>query len=107
MTSATAPTKYFNRILYTDVIPFEVVREISAKTIDIREMTTSVVNPATLLGIGGFAASFANDETYNYESNESHPVVRIRLHSDGWWRCNKGNRYKPSDRPLKVYDRNF
>lgn len=105
--AAAEEAKYFNRILWTDVIPFEVVRRVSGKTIEIREMDAMTVRQATLLGVGGFAAVWASDEEYAYKSNESHPIIRIRLHKDGWWRCCNGNKYRPSHSPEKVYDRSF
>jgi hypothetical protein len=107
-TMTTTTYQYYNRHLYTDVIPFEVVRVVSSGTIDIRQMKATQIASATLLGVGGFAGCWDNStQGYSYESDENMPIIRIRLHANGEWRCKDGNRYKGSTVPIKHYDRNF
>ena len=94
--------EYMNRHLYSDIIPFEVIKIApSGKTITVREMDAKAVNHPDLISIGGFAA------TWEITSNENHPSIKVRLHKDAQWRDADGNRYVPSDRPIKYYDRSF
>lgn len=98
---------YFNEQLYSDVNPFQAVKVISAKTVEIQEMSAKRVKPDTLLGEGGFVGVYANDAEWEITPNPEGRILRVRLHKDGWWRNADGRRYLPSDVPIKVYDRNF
>lgn len=53
--------------------PFEIIRTISAKTMEIRAMDSVKKNPN----------SFEQD--YHYSSNTNNPVVRIRKQKNGSW----------------------
>lgn len=57
---------------WTDMTPYEVVRVVSAKTIDIRELDVEIT--------GG---DWLNPE-YKLFSNDKNPVVRARLGKRGW-----------------------
>lgn len=98
---------YANHYGWTDINPFEVVKVISDKTIEIRAMDAEK-NPAvkTNFEIGGFSAHSDNAQDWFITSNQNNPVVRIRLGKKGW-KDKYGNRYGLADKPTKFYDYNF
>ena len=102
--------QYANHIGYSDVNPFEIVRRVSEKTIDIRAMDSEqdpTWKPEFVAG--GFSAVCLNNATQRWiiTSNPNSPVVRIRKHSSGVWKDKHGRRYSLSDAPSKFYDYNF
>ena len=100
--------KYANHYGYSDVNPFEVVRIISDKTIEIREMdAVKDESVKTGFGVGGFSAHSDNVQKWIITSNSNNPVIRIRLHKGGRWKDAHGNKYGLSDEPRKFYDYNF
>ncbi len=108
MTTATA-TQFFAKIGYTDINPFEVVRVVSDKTIEIREMQAVRGDWKPEYAVGGFTAECVNqaDQAWNITSNEAEPIIRIRLNKAGKWQDARGNKYKPTAEPVKFYDYNF
>ncbi len=105
-TTTNTGFRYANRVLFSDVIPYEIVRHISGKSLAIRPMHTEMII-APKAHTGGFAANFDNNQEYEYKSAPELAEVIIRLHKDGVWRCKKGNRYVLNDRPVKFHDFNF
>lgn len=101
--------KYANLHMYTDVVPYEVVRVISDKTIEIREMDADLAEGQrpTILP-GGFSGHCTNQRELKYDirSNPENPVVRARLHKDGMFHSKMG-RHVISDEPRRFYDYNF
>jgi hypothetical protein len=101
--------QYANRHGYTDVTPFEVVRVISDKTIEVREMDAEL-DPTWKpeFHIGGFSAHCSNqrEQRWNITSNPGNPVVRIRLGKKGW-KSACGSRFSLNDKPIHFYDYNF
>lgn len=57
---------------WTDMTPYEVVRVVSAKTIDIRELDVEITGGDWL------------DPEYKLMSNDERPIVRARLGKMGW-----------------------
>ena len=57
---------------WTDYTPFEVVRVISDKTIEIRELDVKIVGGDWL------------DPEYKLYSNDEHPIKRVRRGKYGW-----------------------
>jgi hypothetical protein len=101
--------KYANQFGYSDVNPFEVVRVISDKTLDVREMDAERDDSVELrFHVGGFSAHCSNqrDQKWHIKSNEANRVVRIRLGKNGWKDAH-GQRYDLSDTAVKFYDYNF
>lgn len=98
---------YANHILYSDINPFEVIRKINDKTMEIRRMSSELIKiPSS--EVGGFCAHYNNSEQkWNITSNESNDVFKIRLHKNGSWYDSYHNRYVLSDTPIKHYDYNF
>jgi uncharacterized protein YigE (DUF2233 family) len=100
---------YANHIGYSDVNPFEIVRRVSDKTIDIRAME-AVRDESWKPDFvpGGFCGMVVNQNKQRWviSSKPDSRIVRIRNGKRGW-RDAGGNRYKLSDKPIKFYDYNF
>ena len=101
--------KFANEKGYTDTEPFEIIKIVSDKTIEIRAMSCRNVTPKDKLKfhIGGFAANCSNQQDQEWEitSNPIAETIRIRKTKKGW---TKGSRkFYISDRPIKFYDYNF
>ena len=102
--------KFANQYGYSDVYPFEVVRVISDKTIEVREMDAERDESVKLeWAPGGFAGHCINqrDQKWFITSNESNPVIRIRLSAKKGWQDKHGRRFGLSDKPVRFYDYNF
>ncbi len=101
--------QYANHYMYSDVEPYEVVRVVSEKTIEIRPMKAERDESVKLeFHVGGFSAHCSNqsEQKWIITSDEAAPVKRIRLGKNGWKDAH-GGRYGLSDRPYKKYDYNF
>jgi hypothetical protein len=101
--------KYANLHGYSDVRPYEVVRVISDKTIEVRPMTARPdPNFKPNFIPGGFVAHCTNqrDQTWIIESDSDAPVLRVRKRKDGTWHSAFG-RHVISDKPIHFYDYNF
>jgi len=103
--------KYANRIGYSDIYPYEVVRRVSEKTIEVREMD-AVLDPACKKELqesfvpGGFLGHTDNDlQKWIITSNPENRVERIRLHKDG--KYYGSGMFVLADEPVKHYDYNF
>lgn len=106
----TAIAKFANHIGYSDVDPFEVVRVVSDKMVDVRPMTTTPAHTTDDLGFqpGGFVGHCSRQDKQQWDitSDDTAPVIRIRLGKHGW-RDAHGGKYKMADAPRKFYDYNF
>ena len=101
--------KYLNLCGYSDVSPFEVVRVVSAKCVEIREMSAKLAEGEKPEIIpGGFAGHCVNQRELKYDitSDPEAPVIRARMHKDGRW-YSKFGKHAPSDKPIYFYDYNF
>jgi hypothetical protein len=100
---------YANHIGYSDINPFEIVRRISDKTLEIRSMSYEQ-DPSWKPNFvsGGFCGTVVNqsEQRWIISSNELGTIVRIRLGKKGW-KDSGGNRYALADQPQKFYDYNF
>jgi hypothetical protein len=102
--------KFANQYGYSDVEPYEVVKVISDKTIEVREMDAERDDSVKLeFHVGGFSAHCSNqrEQKWFITSNEGNRVVRIRLSKSGVWKDKHGHKYSLSDKPVKFYDYNF
>lgn len=101
---------YANQYGWSDVNPFEVVKVISDKTIEVREMDAERDDSVKLeFHVGGFSAHCSNqhDQKWLITSNPSNDVIRLRLSKTGAWKDKHGRKYGLSDKPVKFYDYNF
>lgn len=103
--------KYFNRVLSSDINPFEVIEEKTDRLIIIREMKSELLNPSDVNNTfvpGGFFGHFDNSiQKWDISSHNDGCTMEIRLHKNGQWKDRFGVRYIPSDEPVKKYDFNF
>lgn len=107
--------QFANHIGYSDVNPYEVIRVVSDKTIEIRKMDaekdTSVGLEEELVFIpGGFSAHCVNQSSQKWviKSNTEYRTFRIRYSKRlGAWRSADGRRFRLDDEPIKFYDYNF
>ena len=102
--------KYCNYYMYSDVHPFEVVKQISAITVEVRGMDSKQTVFPKDFSPGGFVGHFADNhnQDYDYTSNEDYSVMRVRWSKAkrGWYDAH-GGRYIMEDKPAKFYDYNF
>lgn len=101
---------YANKIGYSDVTPFEVVKACTVKKLIIREMETIIDETwKPDFHPGGFVGHVANnrDQKWIIKPLISGATVEIRQHKNGEWKDKYGNRYNLSNKPVKFYDYNF
>lgn len=100
---------FANHYGYSDTNPYEIIRRISDKTLEIRAMKAER-NPDWKMEFvpGGFFGTVVNQHSQKWviTSDESADVFRIRLGKRGW-KDKYGRRYGLSDKPEKFYDFNF
>lgn len=109
-TQTPASLPYFNQIGWSDVTPFEVVRVVSEKTVEVRRMDAERDRSwEPTFVVGGFAGvcTNINEQRWVITSNPANETVRIRLHKDGSWKDNSGQRFSPSETAQRHYDYNF
>ncbi|MCE5204733.1 MAG: hypothetical protein LLF80_01315 [Porphyromonadaceae bacterium] len=105
--------KYANQMLYTDIHPFEVIRQRTDNTIEVREMDAEITEEskkdlAASFRPGGFLGHTNNSlQKWSYSSNAENPIITIRKHKDGRWYAKDGSRYVLRNAPEKFYDYNF
>jgi len=101
--------KYANHLMYSDIEPYEIIRIVSEKTIEIRAMKTERDESVKLEWVpGGFSAICLNDheQKWHITSDETAPIKRIRLGKRGWKDAH-GGRFGLADKPVKYRDYNF
>lgn len=101
---------FANHIGYSDITPFQVIRTVSDKCLEIRAMSAEL--DKTWEGewhAGGFAGHCANQGTQRWiiTPDNNGRTVRIRLNKSGQWKDAHGNRYKLDSEPVRFYDFNF
>ena len=99
---------YANMHGWTDVNPFEIVRVVSPKTIEIRIMDSEELPWEADWVVGGFAGHCKNqrDQKWKITSNSENPVIKARLRKDGYFHSSHG-RHWLAEKPRKFYDYNF
>ncbi len=101
-------TPYANQYGYSDVSPFEIVRQVSERTLEVRALQAERAVWTPDVHVGGFFAHISNqsDQRWTITPNPSAPVVRIRLGKRGW-KDSCGNAFRLNASPVKFYDFNF
>lgn len=100
---------FANLHMHTDIEPYEVVRVISDKTIEIRRMNADKDESVELKwAAGGFAGHCVNqrDQKWIIKSDNNSPVIRARRRVDGYFHSAYG-RHMLNSRPVCFYDYNF
>lgn len=101
---------YANKLGWTDVEPFEVIKKCTERKLTIRSMNCERDESWTPeWHVGGFAGHCSNqyDQKWFITPNEEGYTTDIRLGKDGVWKDKHGGKYKVSDTPYKFYDYNF
>lgn len=101
---------FANELGYSDIRPFEIVRRVSDKTIEIREMHAEqdpTWKPEVV--IGGFMGHCTNnnEQRWNITSNPEGHIIRIRKQKNGEWKSATGARFGLAAEPVRFYDYNF
>ena len=101
---------YANQLGYSDITPYEIVRRISGKTVEIREMNSErdpTWKPEFV--VGGYAGHCTNQHMQRWiiTPDLSASVRRIRLSKTGVWKDAYGHKYELSETPRRFYDYNF
>lgn len=105
-----ATEKNFANLLgYSDVQPFEVVRRVSEKIVEVRPMKAErdpTWKPEFVKG--GFAAHCTNQSEQRWIITPDEDAYTIRLHKrkDGYF-YHKGTRFSLEEKPRRFYDYNF
>lgn len=97
--------KFANERIGSDSRPFEVIRVISDKTVEIRRMNHEPIRLPKQFHVGGFSAHCSDNyaQEYSYSSDPEAPILRIRLGLKGW----DQGRFSMSQEPSYFYDYNF
>jgi len=101
--------QFANLHSYTDVEPYEVVRIVSDKTIEIRRMKAEKDESVELKWVvGGFAGHCINqrDQKWHISSDETAPIIRARRRIDGYFHSAYG-RHMMNDKAVCFHDYNF
>lgn len=99
---------YAMKMMYTDIEPFEIVRRVSPKCLEIRPMRAKRLDKPVMVP-GGFSAHCTNNHEIRYDitPNPEAKTIRIRLHKIGTWQDKHGNKYSLGEQPVYFYDYNF
>lgn len=103
---------YANFYGYSDIDPFEIVRFVTPKCIEIRAMRATEEKWDPIWVPDGFGVICINqhNQKWKIESDPNAPTIRIRRHcgkkKGGWFSAN-GLRFILSNKPHKLYDYNF
>ena len=101
---------YCNQHMYTDAHPYEVVKIISNKCVEIRLMDAEMTVAPKEFHPGGFCGRWSDNraQEYSYKSNPENPVKRVRWsEANKQWQIGKHDRYRMSNHPYKFHDFNF
>ena len=102
---------FANQYGYTDITPYEVVRVVSEKTLEVRRMNYVRDESVKLdFVVGGFSNVCVNqrDQEWYITPNENEEVIRIRFSkANNVWKSKYGDKFQLSDTPTRFYDYNF
>ena len=100
---------YANEICYSDVRPYEIVKVVSEKTIEVREMKAEELPWKKDFHAGGFFGHMANqrDQKWKISSNEDVPVYRAHKRKDGCFWAKGAHKFRLAEEPRKFHDYNF
>ncbi len=103
---------FANNYLWTDVDPFEIVRVVSDKTIEVRKMKAERSDDwKPEMVSGGFAFHCTNNadqrKAWVVTSDADAETIRIRKQKDGSWKNPSFGRFQLAEQPVKKYDFNF
>lgn len=105
--------KYANKILFSDVEPFEVIEEKTPNLYVVRSMKavqtdSSKENLSNSFVRGGFVGTYDNDlQEWDITPDENGEILNIRKHKNGKFYDSNRVEYVISNKPCKFYDFNF
>ena len=106
--------KYLNKRLYTDIAPFEVLRQISSTKLLVRSMKVELEEDSKKklndsFTPGGFVGHFDNSlQEWIITPDPSATPFEVRKRKDGFYYLSKGCLpFVPSDHPVFFHDYNF
>ena len=88
---------YFSKLLWSDVHAYEIVKVISDKTVEIRQLDHKVI----------WKDRNMENQRGEYTSNEGFPIIRIRAKRNGRGWTRLGGTYSPKAKPYAYYDYRF
>jgi len=99
---------YANNSGYSDIHPYEIVKVISDKTIEIREMDAEELPWKRDFHEGGFFGHTANQDKQKWDikPNAKKQPIKAQLKKDGYFHSNVGKHYIEAE-PRRFYDYNF
>lgn len=106
---------YMTEYLHSDAHAYEVVEVYSRGKMDVRQLKATEKPEAREARMasfipGGFVGTFDNSlQEWDFESDESNPIITVRLHKDGCY-YRAGTRtcpFRMEDGPYEHYDFNF
>lgn len=101
---------FANQIGYSDITPFEVIRIVSDKCLEVRSMKYDQTNKEDMVfHAGGFTAhcSNQNDQKWEIQPDADGYVFKIRKNVRGTWKDKHGGTYAVEKQPRRRYDFNF
>lgn len=106
-------SKFAMKLGWSDVDPYEVVRVVSERTLEVREMKATLLNgpssgepDALQFSPGGFCGHMSGTQRWDIQPDPERPVIRIRKGKRGW-KSAGGSMFQLGDKPRKFYDYNF
>lgn len=111
----TMEFKFANRIGWSDVEPYEVVRVVNEKCVEVRAMKYERLHEMDELEPhpGGFACHFAaqHKQRWDIQPDPEREVFKVRLSKArgkaGYWFDKWGNKFAAAAEPKRFYDYNF
>jgi len=108
--STTKTFTHASQYGYSDVHAYEILKVISDKTLEVRELSATHNIKHLKTYVGGFSGHVENqhNQKVTYETNENAPVIRIRRnkHDENKW-SSQGQRFTLETKPYAFYDFNF
>ena len=101
---------FANKIGYSVITPFEVIRIVSDKCLEVRAMNYVQTNTQDMVfHAGGFAAHCANqnDQKWDIQPDAEGYVFKIRKNVRGTWKDKHGDTYAVETKARRRYDFNF
>lgn len=101
---------YCNSRGYTDVEPYEIVKVVSGKCVEVRAMKSVLVKAPQDFHAGGFCGHFSdnNSQEWAITSDPEAKTERVRWsEANRQWQQGKYGRFSMSETPVKHYDYNF
>lgn len=101
---------YANAYVGSDCHPYEIVRVVSQRCIEVREVDAVLADDwAPDIVAGGFAGHCANNQSQRwvYSTNTDHQVIKLRRRKDGLWYSAHGWPHRIAAEPRRFHDYNF